>query len=174
MKNLNQTLLAKAAWRLLQSDGSLWCELIVSISRVGLFWIRWKTRVLVRVFGKGSNMWLRGEEWNNNILCEVLLLDIVLHIISIQAGIYISGEDRHIWGLSKNGEFIVKSAYEVISGDCEAGLWNWHFIWKLKIYPKVQFFMWVLVHGKLLTNAQRYNRGRHLSRCCLSHVWCVV
>ncbi|KAK3232506.1 hypothetical protein Dsin_004387 [Dipteronia sinensis] len=70
-----------------------------------------------------------------------------------------SGPAKVIWGWSNCGDFSVKSAY---LGAIEAKrfpLWSWRFIWNLKFPPMVLYFLWTLVHEKILTNLQRVVRG---------------
>ncbi|KAL5754100.1 hypothetical protein ACOSP7_022320 [Xanthoceras sorbifolium] len=64
--------------------------------------------------------------------------------------------DKQIWGLSKSGEFSVKSAYNSLVDGSE---WRWRFIWGLHLPPKILHFLWILLHGRLLTNCQRNSRG---------------
>ncbi|KAK3205157.1 hypothetical protein Dsin_019203 [Dipteronia sinensis] len=45
-------------------------------------------------------------------------------------------------------------------------MWNWKFIWKLKIPPRIQHFHWVLLSGKTLTNLQRVVRGLDSNSMC--------
>ncbi|KAK2659506.1 hypothetical protein Ddye_006039 [Dipteronia dyeriana] len=53
------------------------------------------------------------------------------------------------WG----GDFSVKFAYEGQLKSVNSSLWNWRFIWNLKLPPRIQHFLWILLHGKVLTNA---------------------
>ncbi|KAL5774595.1 hypothetical protein ACOSP7_012152 [Xanthoceras sorbifolium] len=57
--------------------------------------------------------------------------------------------DKQIWGLSKSGEFSVKFAYNSLVDGSE---WRWRFIWGLHLPPKILHFLWILLHGRLLTN----------------------
>ncbi|KAL5795164.1 hypothetical protein ACOSP7_003758 [Xanthoceras sorbifolium] len=66
-----------------------------------------------------------------------------------------SGEVKVIWGLSKNGDFTVNTAYKLITEDKDIADWKWKHLWKLKIPPKLQMFLWMLLHGKILTNQQK-------------------
>lgn len=37
--------------------------------------------------------------------------------------------------------------------------WAWDFIWKLHLPPKIKTFIWLIGHGKILTNVQRERRN---------------
>lgn len=70
------------------------------------------------------------------------------------------GSDFAVWTRDPVQGFTVKSAYEVAletRGYHKQGSWN--LIWKLKVPPKIQTFMWLVMHNKLLTNTARVRRG---------------
>ncbi|KAK0586219.1 hypothetical protein LWI29_003005 [Acer saccharum] len=105
-------------------------------------------------------------EWMLAQLAIVLPWNIVHRISSIHAGKTHSGPDKVIWGLSNCGEFFVKSAY---LGSIEAErspLWPWRFIWNLKIPQRVIYFLWTLLHEKILTNLHRTVRGMAVESSC--------
>ncbi|KAK0578627.1 hypothetical protein LWI29_013416 [Acer saccharum] len=102
---------------------------------------------------------LSNGEWNVAGLAAVLPCNIVHRILSIHAGKTHSGFDKEVWGWDKSGNFSVKSAYLGASEDVSQVLWSWRFIWKLKIPPKILYFIWTLVHERILTNHHRTVRG---------------
>jgi hypothetical protein len=57
---------------------------------------------------------------------------------------------------SSNGKFSVQSLYAVISQHGVKPVFV-HVVWKLKIPPRVQIFLWLLFNNKLLT---RYNLAK--------------
>ena len=80
------------------------------------------------------------EEWNVHKLCVVLPWQIIHRILSLYAGKSYSGEDRITWGLSNNGQFTVKSAYESIVKNEETPTWQWSYLWNLRLPPQISFF----------------------------------
>jgi glutamine phosphoribosylpyrophosphate amidotransferase len=44
----------------------------------------------------------------------------------------------------------------------------WRIIWKLDIPPKLKNFIWVVAHGKLLTNVQRMKRHLTMDDSCFT------
>ncbi|KAK1584321.1 hypothetical protein Q3G72_031946 [Acer saccharum] len=97
--------------------------------------------------------------WNVQHLAGLLPWDVVHKVVNIHAGREHSGQDRVIWGWSKCGNFSVKSAYSGQFEDDSLPLWKWRFIWRQKLPPKIQFFLWILLQDKALTNLQRMTRG---------------
>ncbi|KAL5818299.1 hypothetical protein ACOSQ4_022141 [Xanthoceras sorbifolium] len=102
--------------------------------------------------------YMLNEDWNCDKLRAVLPWPIVQRILSIHTG-SCGNQDRVVWGGSSNGTFSVKSAYDICIDSGSSVEWKWRFIWKMKIPPKLQSFIWMIVHGKLLTNKQRGVRG---------------
>ncbi|KAJ8431324.1 hypothetical protein Cgig2_013540 [Carnegiea gigantea] len=78
-------------------------------------------------------------------------------------------EDSLYWAASKSGEFSIKSALAIIRGEQHTlqGL-DWKWVWKAKVPQRIRLFAWLVVHDKLLTNAERYKR--HM----VSYSNCVV
>ena len=71
-------------------------------------------------------------------------------------------EERHdgtCWGLSNDGKFSLKSAYNMLTTQMNTSVDStWSLIWKLKVPPKIKMFVWLLYHGKILTNEERMRR----------------
>ena len=73
-------------------------------------------------------------------------------------------------GLSSNSFFLVASAYGALmplTKSCKDRTWN--VIWKLKIPQKIRHFIWLVYHGRILTNKEREMMGFTLDptcRCC--------
>ncbi|KAL5834991.1 hypothetical protein ACOSQ4_014488 [Xanthoceras sorbifolium] len=86
----------------------------------------------------------------------MIIVNIIFSIYVIR---YTSTNDKLIWGHSNNREFTVKSAYSMIAGDDIDQDWKWKGIWHIKVPPKVQMFLWTLMHDKIMTNVKRCARG---------------
>nr|POE86012.1 putative ribonuclease h protein [Quercus suber] len=72
-----------------------------------------------------------------------------------------------MWKFSKNGEFSVKSAYQVArqeenNGKSFQGSW----IWKLDILPKIVHFLWLSYHGSIPVQGVLAARGINCDKCC--------
>ncbi|KAL5832773.1 hypothetical protein ACOSQ3_016447 [Xanthoceras sorbifolium] len=180
MNNLNQSLLAKAGWRMIQPGAGLWSSLLhnkyFKNGRLGdgksiNFWTeRWlpdlgsleahaciqlnEDKLKEKVccyFDKGN--------WDIHKLRAVVPEALVQRIICVYANGNVNKHDKLIWGLSNGGNFTVKSAYDLQCGVAEVTKWDWNFIWRLKLPPKITHFLWLLLHGRLLTNVHRCSRG---------------
>jgi hypothetical protein len=62
-----------------------------------------------------------------------------------------------IWKFETNGIFIVKSMYAVINFKGIEPV-HVHSVWKVKAPPKMDFFMWLLAHRKILARDNRVKR----------------
>lgn len=102
------------------------------------------------------------------------------------------GTDGRCWGLSENGKFSVKSAYNSLH-TAENLPTTWNTIWKLHVPQKISTFMWTLCHGKIMTIGERSKRRMtnspfcqccpgeperldHLFRSCsrVKHIWRAI
>ncbi|XP_040372858.1 uncharacterized protein LOC112194030 [Rosa chinensis] len=97
--------------------------------------------------------------WDLNLLSDCIPTGITDQILRIPPGFDGCGDDTQIWGGTSNGSFSVKSAYNIFFEDYEQMHSPWKFIWKMQVPPKLKTFLWVLCHGKLLTNAHRVKRN---------------
>ncbi|KAK4255381.1 hypothetical protein QN277_008388 [Acacia crassicarpa] len=86
-------------------------------------------------------------------------------------------EDKLIWSYAKNGEYTVKLGYmaeknRLKAGTCRAGpsivvsASNWKSVWKLKIIPRVQHFIWRVLNASIATNYALFRRRRAESSLC--------
>ncbi|KAK2430741.1 Polynucleotidyl transferase, ribonuclease H superfamily protein [Trifolium repens] len=67
------------------------------------------------------------------------------------------GSDQCLWQGNSRGEFTVSSAYKLLKQDAMFdGYLNddWASIWKLQIHERVRCFIWILCHGRILTQQQ--------------------
>lgn len=67
-------------------------------------------------------------------------------------------EDKMCWNWESNGSFFVKSIYNFLSfrGITTVQALTW---WDSKLPPKIQVFMWLLTHNKILTKSNLLKRG---------------
>ncbi|KAI5348581.1 hypothetical protein L3X38_001468 [Prunus dulcis] len=97
--------------------------------------------------------------WDFNCLRECLSFHIIQLILSVHAGFNGSGADKYIWQFTPNGSFSVKSAYSSFLPAEASVKWDWQFLGRLRLPPKVKTFLWIVCHRKLLTNVQMQKRG---------------
>jgi hypothetical protein len=72
-------------------------------------------------------------------------------ILEIAKSIQFTQEpDALIWKFTSNGQFNVKTMYAFINFRGVQTI-DVHAIWKLKVPPKIQFFLWLVYYKKLLT-----------------------
>lgn len=69
-------------------------------------------------------------------------------------------DDYTGWNEEASGEFSISSAYDIVVNveePIEAAKWN--SIWKLKVPNRIRTFLWLVRHGRILTNGNRVKRG---------------
>jgi hypothetical protein len=60
------------------------------------------------------------------------------------------GEDKMCWIPARKKSFQVKSYYKVLYSPIRSSF-PWKSIWKVKVPPRVAFFVWTATLGKILT-----------------------
>lgn len=76
-------------------------------------------------------------------------------------------QDVPQWKGTASGVFTIRSAYEALN-KAVIPLTNqiWRHVWTLKIPQRCKTFLWTCLHGCLLTNVARWERGLTESNCC--------
>ncbi|KAK2662000.1 hypothetical protein Ddye_000574 [Dipteronia dyeriana] len=120
---MNQALLPKIGWQILQNDNGIWCHLL-------------------------KHKYLNNKSFTN---------------LDLSKGIVCSSTWR---GVGQGAEFSIKTAFKGYLDAEIMHVWQWHFVWKLKLPPQIQHFLWVLLHGKVLTNKQRCMHGIGFDASC--------
>ena len=68
-------------------------------------------------------------------------------------------KDRLAWKYSAKGDFELKSAYGLATDSLSDALFNGKWIWKLKILPKIQNFVWKCMRHSIGVNQCLAARG---------------
>ncbi|GLT63476.1 hypothetical protein SLA2020_360390 [Shorea laevis] len=89
--------------------------------------------------------------WNLDNVAYPLPQDIIQRIAATPIQKHSSEEDSFIWNSSSNGNFSMKSAYYMAKNIQWSHGDDWSWIWKVSTIPKIQYFLWLLMHGRLLT-----------------------
>ena len=74
-------------------------------------------------------------------------------------------EDELIWEENRDGFFLVKSMYKALRPRCPKSF-PWAMVWKSCVQPKICFFAWEAIWGKIITNDQLQKRGFSLANRC--------
>jgi len=75
-------------------------------------------------------------------------------------------DDSIMWSFNSNGQFSVQSLYAIINHRGVTPIFV-HAVWKLNIPPRVQFFLWLLSHNRLLTRDNLARRREVSDPSCL-------
>lgn len=100
---------------------------------------------------------IMGRKWME--MGQQIPMRSLLEMASVRVGSDSREKDRMGWLLASGGEFIVNSAYKLACGWTEDDVWDgWRRMWKLKTTQRVKVFGWIMSHGCLLTNLERWKR----------------
>lgn len=102
------------------------------------------------------------DGWDYEKLSMVLPTKICLEIQAMTRSHLANEEDRIIWDASSNGEFNLNSAYTFANGEAPQSF-NSKWIWKLKVLPIIQFFIWMCLHNSIATRERLVSRGLEMS-----------
>ncbi|CAN1316897.1 Putative ribonuclease H protein At1g65750 [Linum perenne] len=94
-------------------------------------------------------------EWNTDFIFSVLPSNIALQVFRMPTPRTTLGQDSLAWGLEPNGNFSVRSAYQLlndISTENRGPIWD--FIWRWNEPNKIRHFLWLATHNLLLTNVE--------------------
>jgi hypothetical protein len=74
--------------------------------------------------------------------------------------------DRFVWRWTPDGRYSVRSAYRAYfaSWTSMAGAKE---LWRAHVPPKVKFFFWLALHGRLWTAARRMRHGLQVTAACV-------
>jgi len=75
-------------------------------------------------------------------------------------------EDQLVRTADKMGKFTVKSAVKLLRPTEDDAVTDWKWMWKFQIPQHLKLFLWLLLHGKLLTDAERFRRRISTSPLC--------
>ena len=101
--------------------------------------------------------WVPGLWWDWGQFSHTLPLDILHHIASFELPSEVIG-DRPMWLASKNGRFSIKSAIRILQPMEPMGEEKWAWIWRTRLPYRIQMFLWLLQHQKIMTNAEQFRR----------------
>nr|GME10248.1 putative non-LTR retroelement reverse transcriptase [Ipomoea batatas] len=87
-------------------------------------------------------------------------------IINKLKGFFLSSDpnlkDTILWNQTSTGFFTVNSAYHLVSSHSnEQTDIDWKLIWSIRLPNRVNFFLWLIMHGRIMCNAER--KRRHLT-----------
>ena len=77
--------------------------------------------------------------------------------------------------------FAIFEAYDTIKSTARVGVYNWKWIWKSPMIPKIKFFVWLLCHNKIASKELLFLRNITLDNLCpiccqdvedIDHIFC--
>ncbi|CAN1190047.1 Putative ribonuclease H protein At1g65750 [Linum perenne] len=112
--------------------------------------------------GTVKDLVLEDGNWNLAFIHQYLNEEVITEIIGMSPPKESQGEDDSIWGLEANGKFSVRTAYGIIHEmPNPRPKVDWKSVWKWQGPGRIQYFLWLVVQGKLLKNLER--KRRHLT-----------
>lgn len=104
--------------------------------------------------------WGLGSNHNRSFVTDEIRLDLAAVVVDTVSGV----QDRLAWGETPNGQFTVKTTYNLITRDDMPRPHMGSFfrsMWRVVAPERVRMFLWLVGNQAIMTNAERYRR--HLS-----------
>ena len=109
------------------------------------------------------DFWLPDSGWDWQRLSQFLPSDTLQRIASYALANEELG-DQPVWLGGRSGELTTKSAIQLLqsaalrpsepSEPIPTAQWEW--VWKIRVPYRIQVFVWLILHRKLLTNLERF------------------
>ncbi|XP_058759858.1 uncharacterized protein LOC131633155 [Vicia villosa] len=107
-------------------------------------------------------------QWNRTLILDTFMESDAHHVLSIHLSRTLP-EDKLIWNHDKDGEFTVKTAYQILSkqkfhlnpgtsADADSSVWKK--LWKLPLQEKIKNFMWRLLKNILPTRTNLNKKAK--------------
>ncbi|GMJ06884.1 hypothetical protein like AT3G24255 [Hibiscus trionum] len=106
-------------------------------------------------------------EWDWPVLAHLLPERVLLKIAAVPPPNVSLGDDNPAWRWEMSRRFSTKSAYQALlpnQGEADRSIWK--LIWVLNVPKRVQTFLWLMAHERLLTNMERVRRHIATSPIC--------
>jgi len=114
---------------------------------------------------KVRDYWDLNKGWDWERLSQLLPAELLHRVASFDLANDILA-DRTTWIATKSGRFSIKSAVRIVQGTETACDSRWKWLWKIRVPYRIQTFLWLLFHRKLLTNVERFRRHIHPNPLC--------
>lgn len=107
------------------------------------------------------------RSWNWSKLSMELPTEVLIEIKAMPFSCISHKKDMLIWAASSNGEFNLSSAYNLANKLPDPSItFNGKWIWKMKVLPKIQSFIWMCYHNSIATRDCLAKRGIQVSSTC--------
>lgn len=108
-----------------------------------------------------ATYWTTNQGWDWSKLIALLPADALNALVATILCEEQNEENNIGWRNEIFGGFTVSLAYEISDGvldSVDAAKWN--AIWKLKVPSRIKTFLWLVKHGKIMTNSNRARKGQ--------------
>jgi hypothetical protein len=103
---------------------------------------------------------------STGVLQDATLGRVWMEVVQLASTIIFCEEDSLIWKFTSNGSYSSQSLYKIINFRGITPVRS-PSIWQLKIPPRVQFFLWLLINKKVLTRDNLPKRQNVVDKTCL-------
>ena len=104
-----------------------------------------------------SDYWRIGAGWDWPQLSSLLPPSTLQRIASYELISEAVG-DKVIWAADSFGKSTIKLALKLLRPTDSHTEADWKWMWKIRVPQRIKLFLWLVLHRKILTNAERFKR----------------
>ena len=101
--------------------------------------------------------WSPVTGWDWAMLTQFLPSDLLQKIASFELSTEEVG-DKPVWIANALGKFNIRSAIQIIQANDSASDSKWKTCWRLQLPQRIRYFLWLILHQRVLSNAERVRR----------------
>ncbi|KAL2941204.1 hypothetical protein RDABS01_029554, partial [Bienertia sinuspersici] len=114
-----------------------------------------------------EEMWCNTNGWKWDEFVKYLPLSVLKLIQSHELTPNEEVEDLLFWNGATSGGFTIKSVLKIIrQEDDQPNDDAWEWVWSAPAQNRVKFFLWLVMHDRILSNENRVKRGLSDDRSC--------
>ncbi|KAL8129586.1 hypothetical protein V2J09_018741 [Rumex salicifolius] len=110
---------------------------------------------------KVFEFWLPSFGWNWELINQLLLVSILMRHAAMSLRQHVGIGDVIRWGHTFDEMYSAKSAYMLICPETHIDnqkAYPVRLVWRILVSEQIRHFLWLGIHGKLMTNAERFRR----------------
>lgn len=119
------------------------------------------------LYANVDEFWEDGRGWKWECFQTHLPMDVLHKLAGFVLSPDVASEDDFCWGHEPNGNFSLASTYSAITPPLSTGLSNdWLRVWDIHVPQRICFFLWLVQHGRIMTNVERTRRKITTNSSC--------
>lgn len=125
------------------------------------------------LYASVSDYWEERRGWKWELFQNLITDEVVTKLVGFVLSANMEEDDAIGWRWDKSNVFSIRSAYDYIRAPvCNNWQFDWRNAWNLKVPMRICMLIWLMKHGRVMTNVERAKRGittNIVCVCCAGH-----